>query len=506
MPIEITMPALSPTMEEGNLARWLVKEGDAVGPGDVIAEIETDKATMEVEAVDEGTMARIVVPEGSEGVKVNALIAVMAGEGESVEDAAANAGSGGSPGMAGEPSGPVDVDPAATAATTDGPSVDDADAHGKPDMGRTGNEPSGQQGASRHGGSSGQGGSTASGNGADPEGGRGAHARVFASPLARRLAKQAGIDLSAVSGSGPHGRIVKSDIERAEKDGTGKAGATSATSAKSDASAPKAPTADATPAAGAPATGRAVQGMSDAAVLKLYKEGEYEKKPHDGMRRVIAERLTESSQTIPSYNITVDVSLDALLALRGQVNAGAPKDADGKPAFKLSVNDFIVKAMAIALQRVPMANASWTSTDRILHRHSDVGVAVAVPDGLFTPIVRRAEEKSLSRISAEVKDVAARAKAKKLRPDEYQGGSTAVSNLGMFGVSAFTSIINPPHASIVSIGAGVEQPVVRDGKLAVGTVMSATFAFDHRVIDGALGAELAAAFREAVESPMALLV
>ena len=499
MPIEITMPALSPTMEEGNLARWLVKEGDVVGPGDVIAEIETDKATMEVEAVDEGTMARIVVPEGTEGVKVNALIAVMAEEGESVEDAAANAGSGGSPGMAGEPSGPVDVDPAATAATTDGPSVDGGEAHGKPDMGRTGNGPSGQDGGSD--GGSGK----MSSNGADPDGGRGAHERVFASPLARRLAKQAGIDLARVEGSGPHGRVVKADIERAEKDGTGKAGA-QAQAAAASSDAPKAPTADATPAAGAPATGRAVQGMSDAAVLKLYDEAAYEKKPHDGMRRVIAERLTESSQTIPSYNITVDVSLDALLALRSQVNAGAPKDADGKPAFKLSVNDFIIKAMAIALQRVPAANASWTSTDRIMHRHSDVGVAVAVPDGLFTPIVRRAEEKSLSRISAEVKDMAGRAKAKKLKPEEYQGGSTAVSNLGMFGVSAFTSIINPPHASIVSIGAGVEQPVVRDGKLAVGTVMSATFAFDHRVIDGALGAELAAAFREAIESPMALLV
>ena len=490
MPINITMPALSPTMEEGNLARWLVKEGDQVGPGDVIAEIETDKATMEVEAVDEGTMARIVVPEGTEGVKVNTLIAVMAEEGESVEDAAADAGE--TKGMAGEISGAVDVDPAATGATTDGPSVDEAAAHGKPDMGRDGNGPSGQ--------ASGRGSGTA--NGADPEGGR-----VFASPLAKRLAKQAGIDLSAVQGSGPRGRVVKADIERAQKDGKGKGSekAGSASARSEAAPAPSAPTADAAPAAGAPATGRVAQGMSDAAVLKLYAEGEYERKPHDGMRRVIAERLTESSQTIPSYTVAVDVSLDALLALRGQVNAGAPKDADGKPAFKLSVNDFIVKAMAVALQRVPMANASWTTTDRILHRHSDVGVAVAVPDGLFTPIVRRAEEKSLSRISAEVKDMAARAKARKLRPEEYQGGSTAVSNLGMFGVSSFTSIINPPHASIVSIGAGLERPVVKDGKLAVGTVMSATFAFDHRVIDGALGAELAAAFREAIESPIALL-
>ena len=479
MPIEITMPALSPTMEEGNLAKWLVKEGDSVAPGDVIAEIETDKATMEVEAVDEGTVAKIVVPDGTEAVKVNALIAVLAAEGESVEDAAASAGKGGSPGMAGEVAGATDVEPEATAATT-APSVDDGDAHGKPDMARGGNGASAANGAA-----------PASG------GGGGANGRVFASPLAKRLAKEQGIDISAVQGSGPRGRVVKSDIEKAAKDGTGKVG-TAATAG--------APTADSAPPTGAPATGKAVQGMSDAAVLKLYEEGSYEKKPHDGMRKVIAERLTESSQTIPSYTIEVEVSLDELLKLREQVNAGAPKNDEGKPAFKLSVNDFIVKAMAIALQRVPAANASWTSTDRIMHKHSDVGVAVAIPDGLFTPIVRRAEEKSLSRISAEVKDMAKRARDKKLQPQEYQGGSTAVSNLGMFGVSSFTSIINPPHASIVSIGAGVEKPVVKEGKLKVGTVMSATFAFDHRVIDGALGAELAAAFREAIESPMGLLV
>ena len=475
MPINITMPALSPTMEQGNLAKWLVKEGDSVAPGDVIAEIETDKATMEVEAVDEGTIAKIVVPDGTEAVKVNALIAVMAEEGESVEDAAANAGSG-EAGQAGEVAGAVEVDPAATGATTDGPAVDSGDAHGKPDMAR------GANGASSSG-------------GASASQGGGANGRVFASPLAKRLAKEAGIDLGAVSGTGPHGRIVKADIEKAQTEGTGKGGAADAPSAKSgDAASAQAP------------ASKPAQGMSDGAVLKLYEEGSFEKKPHDGMRKVIAERLTESSQTIPSYTIEVEVALDALLKLREQVNAGAPKNEDGKPAFKISVNDFCVKAMALALQRVPMANAAWTSTDRLLLRHSDVGVAVAVPDGLFTPIVRRAEEKSLSRISAEVKDMAKRARDKKLQPQEYQGGSTAVSNLGMFGVSSFTSIINPPHASIVSIGAGIEKPVVRDDKIVVGNVMSATFAFDHRVIDGALGAELAAAFREAIESPMGLLV
>ena len=491
MPINITMPALSPTMEEGNLARWLVKEGDSVAPGDVIAEIETDKATMEVEAIDEGTMAKIVVNEGTEGVKVNTLIAVMAEDGESVEDAAANAGDGGGA-TTSDIASKGDRDPAATDAVTVD-SIDDAHAHGRPDVDQQGNGPSGT--TDKPNGS----GSASEVNGADPSG-----ERVFASPLARRLADQAGIDLSAVSGSGPHGRVVKADIEKAKAEGTGKASAQQASKPDTPKQTGKA---EVPTPAGAPAGGTNVaKDMPDDAVLKLYDEGSYEKKKHDGMRKTIALRLTESSQTIPAYTIAVDVELDALLALRGQVNAGAPKDGNDKPAFKLSVNDFIVKAMALALQRVPDANASWTSTDRLLHKHSDVGVAVAIPDGLFTPIVRRAEEKSLSRISAEVKDMAKRAREKKLKPEEYQGGSTAVSNLGMFGVSSFTSIINPPHASIVSIGAGVEQPVVRDGKLAVGTVMSATFAFDHRVIDGALGAELAAAFREAIESPMGLLV
>ena len=489
MPINITMPALSPTMEEGNLARWLVKEGDKVEPGDVIAEIETDKATMEVEAVDEGTMAKIVVPDGTESVKVNELIAVLAEEGEDVEAAASGADAAkkevASQTVTSDVASAVDIDPAATGATTK-ESTDKGAAHGRAPADNENtreitDDTSGTGGADS---------SSASGqvNGS----------RAFASPLARRLAKDAGIELSAIQGSGPRGRIVKADVEKAKAEG----GSEPSQAAKQG----DAPKAEATPPTGAPTTGNAVKGMSDAAVLKLYDEADYTKKPHDGMRKVIAERLTESSQTIPSYTIAVDVSLDELLKLRSQVNAGAPKNDEGKPAFKLSVNDFIVKAMAIALQRVPAANASWTSTDRILHKHSDVGVAVAIPDGLFTPIVRRAEEKSLSMISAEVKDMAKRARDKKLAPQEYQGGSTAVSNLGMFGVSAFTSIINPPHASIVSIGAGVEKPVVKDGALAIGTVMTATFAFDHRVIDGALGAELASAFREAIEAPMSLLV
>ncbi|MBA4786263.1 MAG: 2-oxo acid dehydrogenase subunit E2, partial [Rhizobiales bacterium] len=312
--------------------------------------------------------------------------------------------------------------------------------------------------------------------------------RIFASPLARRLAKDAGLDLSAVSGSGPHGRVVKADIEKAVSSGTGKAAA----------AAPQ--------AAAAPAPAK---GASDDAVLKLFEEGSYELLPHDGMRKTIASRLLESHQTVPAYFVSMDCEIDALLKLRAEINKSAPMrktDKGDVPVFKLSVNDFVIKAMALALRDVPAANASWTSTARLMHKHSDVGVAVSIPDGLITPIIKKAEQKTLSIISNEMKDLARRARDKKLKPDEYQGGTTAVSNLGMFGVANFTSIINPPHASIVSIGAGVEKPVVKNGEIAIATVMTATFAFDHRVIDGALGAELAAAFKRHVENPMGMLV
>ena len=451
MPINITMPALSPTMEEGNLSKWLVKEGDKVKSGDVIAEIETDKATMEVEAVDEGTVAKIVVPAGTEAVKVNALIAILAGEGEDVSAAASSGGGAAAPAPKAEaaPAPKAEAAPAQKAA-------EPAPAAAAPAPAASG-------------------------------------ARTFSSPLARRLAKEAGLDLSAVSGSGPHGRVVKSDIEKAVASGTGKA---------APAAAPQAAPAG----AAAPAMAK---GPSDDATLKLFPEGSYELLPHDGMRKTIAARLTESTQTVPSYTVSMDCEIDALLKLRAEINASAPvkKTEKGEvPAFKLSVNDFIIKAMALALREVPMANASWTSTARVLHKHSDVGVAVSIPDGLITPIVRKAETKTLSVISNEVKDLAKRARDKKLKPEEYQGGTTSVSNLGMFGVSSFTSIVNLPQASIVSIGAGVEKPVVRNGKIEVGTVMTATFAFDHRVIDGALGAELASAFKRYIENPMAMLV
>jgi len=447
------MPALSPTMEEGNLAKWLVKEGDTVSAGDVIAEIETDKATMEVEAVDEGTIAKILVAEGSEGVKVNAVIAVLAEDGEKVGDIdSAAAGPAAAEPAADAPSGDAAKSGEVPAIPAEVPADNAASAPVAPQPVAT----------------------------VAPSGGR-----VFASPLARRIAQQNGIEISSITGSGPHGRIVKADVEAAMAGG----GAAAAVPQMDMATPPASP-----------------QVMSDAEVLALFEEGTYQAKRHDGMRKIMAERLTQSSQTIPSYFVTMECHLDTLLALRAQMNDAAPKDDEGKPVYKISVNDFIVKAMALALQAVPMANVSWTSTDRLYHTHSDIGVAVAVEDGLFTPIVRQAEQKTLSVISAEIKDMAARARSRKLLPQEYQGGCTAVSNLGMFGVREFTSIINPPHASIVSIGAGEKKPVIRDGALAVGTVMAATFAFDHRCIDGALGAELAAAFKRLVENPMGMLV
>jgi pyruvate dehydrogenase E2 component (dihydrolipoamide acetyltransferase) len=439
MPIEITMPALSPTMEEGNLAKWHVKEGDSVSAGDIIAEIETDKATMEVEAVDEGTIAKISVDEGTQGVKVNAVIAVLLEEGEDASAVDAASAPKAEPEKAAPKKEPAKAETPAIDVVAEAPKAGPAPTK-------------------------------------DGE-------RIFASPLARRIAEQNGIDLKSISGSGPHGRIVKADVEGKSASSTAKSQTTQ--------------TSTTAPMAAA---------MSDDKVLAFYEEGKYETLPHDGMRRAIASRLTESTQTIPSYNLTMECELDAMLKLRSEINASAPIGDNDKSAFKISVNDFIIKAMALALRDVPMANASWTSDARILHKHSDVGVAVAIPDGLITPIVREAELKTLSAISIEMKDLAKRARDMKLAPHEFQGGSTAVSNLGMFGVANFTSIINPPQASIISIGAGEKRAVVKDGALAVATVMTATFAFDHRVIDGALGGELGVAFKKYIENPMGMLV
>jgi pyruvate dehydrogenase E2 component (dihydrolipoamide acetyltransferase) len=451
MPINITMPALSPTMEEGNLAKWLVKEGDTVKSGDVIAEIETDKATMEVEAVDEGVVAKIVVPAGTEGVKVNSLIAVLAADGEDV--AAAAAGGGSAPKADAKPAeskpsetkaeAPKEAEKPAAAAAAPAPA---ATASAGPAPARDGN-------------------------------------RVFSSPLARRIAKEAGIDISAVSGSGPHGRVVKSDVEKAVATGGAK------------------------PAAAAPAAAAsaAPKGMSDDAVLKLFDEGSYELVPHDGMRKTIAKRLQESKQTIPHFYVSVDVELDALLALRAQINDSAPRK-DDRPAYKLSVNDMVIKALALALRDVPDANVSWTETNMVKHKHADVGVAVSIPGGLITPIIRKAETKSLSTISNEMKDLGKRAKERKLKPEEYQGGTTAVSNMGMMGVKNFAAVVNPPHATILAVGAGEERVVVKNKQMVIVNAMTVTLSTDHRCVDGALGAELLGAFKRYIENPMGMLV
>lgn len=447
MAINITMPALSPTMEEGNLAKWLVKEGDSIAPGDVIAEIETDKATMEVEAIEEGTIAKIVVPEGTEAVKVNSLIAILAEEGEDASEVAKSSGDGDTQEAQAKPEKKeADSAPAPAAENTPVP-----DKQPK---------------------------TPAAGPAPDANG-----KRVFSSPLARRIARENELDLTAIHGSGPHGRVVKKDVEAALKDGTA--------SAKASADAPAAKP---TPAS-----------MSDEQVLKLFEEGSYELKPHDNMRKTIARRLVEAKSTIPHFYLTVDCQLDKLLELRAQLNAAAP-EKDGKPAYKLSVNDLVIKALAMALQVVPEANASWTDSAMVMHKHSDVGVAVSIPGGLITPIVRKAEQKSLSAISNEMKDMAARARDRKLKPEEYQGGTTAVSNLGMFGIKDFSAVINPPHATILAVGAGEKRAVVHDDALKVATVMSVTLSTDHRAVDGALGAELLSAFRNYIENPMGMLV
>ncbi|MBV7410158.1 pyruvate dehydrogenase complex dihydrolipoamide acetyltransferase [Maritimibacter sp. DP1N21-5] len=434
MPTEILMPALSPTMEEGTLAKWLVKEGDEVKSGDILAEIETDKATMEFEAVDEGVIGKILVGDGSEGVKVNTPIAVLLEEGESADDI-----------------GDVSAKPAAPAK-----SEEKAEAKAEAPKAET----------------------KAPAAGKDDKGGR-----IFASPLARRIAADKGIDLSALKGSGPKGRIVKADVENAKP---GQA------PAKSDA--PKAEAAKgASPALAA--------GPSTDAVLKMYEGRQFEEVKLDGMRKTIAARLTEAKQTIPHFYLRRDIKLDALMKFRSQLN----KQLEGR-GVKLSVNDFIIKACALALQSVPDANAVWAG-DRVLKlKPSDVAVAVAIEGGLFTPVLKDADMKSLSALSAEMKDLATRARDRKLAPHEYQGGSFAVSNLGMFGIDNFDAVINPPHGAILAVGSGVKKPVVNDaGEIEVATVMSVTLSVDHRVIDGALGAELLKAIVENLENPMVML-
>ena len=432
MAVEILMPALSPTMEEGTLAKWLVKEGDKVKSGQVIAEIETDKATMEFEAVDEGTIAKILIAEGTSAVKVNTAIAVLIEDGETLADVA-KAAPAAAPAISAAPSAAAPAAPAAAAAVA--PVAEGA--------------------------------------------------RVFASPLARRIAKEKGLDLTKVAGSGPHGRIVRADVEGAKSAG--------AAAAPAPVSAPV--------SAAVPAKATMPTGMAAETVLKMYADREFTEVPLDGMRRTIAARLTEAKQTIPHFYLRREVRLDALMAFREQLNKGL--EARG---VKLSVNDFIIKACAIALQAVPDANAVWAG-DRILKlKPSDVAVAVAVEGGLFTPVLRDADKKTMSALSAEMKYLAGRAKSKKLAPHEYQGGSFAISNLGMMGIENFDAVINPPHGAILAVGAGVKKPVVlADGSIGVATVMSMTLSVDHRVIDGALGAAFLKVVVDSLENPISML-
>ncbi|MDV6225934.1 pyruvate dehydrogenase complex dihydrolipoamide acetyltransferase [Nitratireductor aquimarinus] len=438
MAVEVILPKVDMDMSTGRISSWLVEEGATVKKGDLLFEIETDKAAMEIDSPAAGIVRNISGKEGID-IPVGQVVAWIYEEGEAVADAPASApaeAAAEAPAKAEAPApveaaAPVAAAPAATAEASSG---------------------------------------------------------VRASPLARRLAKEAGLDLSAIAGSGPKGRIVKADVEAAGKDGGAKAAA---------------------PAEAASAAASAPQAMSDDQVMKLFEEGSYELIPHDSMRKTIARRLVEAKSTIPHFYLTLDCEIDALLALRKQLNDAAPKVKTGdgeKPAYKLSVNDMVIKAHARALAMVPDANVSWTENAMVKHKNADVGVAVSIPGGLITPIVRRADEKTLSAISNEMKDLAARARSRKLKTEEFQGGNTAVSNLGMFGIKDFAAVINPPHATILAVGAGEQRAVVKDGEVKVATVMSVTLSTDHRAVDGALGAELLAAFKQVIENPMAMLV
>jgi len=447
MPIEIRMPALSPTMTEGNVARWLKREGDRVAPGDVIAEIETDKATMEVEAVDEGTLGKIVIGDGAEGVPVNTVIGVLLEEGEEQSALEGYRVDGGD--KAPEPEGKAQSEPKTQAPPAAAKAAPAAKA----------------------------------GNGSERGG------RIFASPLARRMARQAGIDLGLLEGSGPHGRIVKADIERAIQAGV---------SDKARPAAAKAPPAAVPARVEAPRPAEAPGAPPAAPSAAAYEEIKL-----SNMRKVIARRLTEAKQTIPHYYLTVDCELDALLKLRAELNARPGAD------YKLSVNDFMIKALALALRKVPAANRGWGGDKLYQYRDVDIGVAVAIPDGLVTPLIRQADQKGLATISTEMRDLSARARdpgGMKLKPEEYQGGSFSISNLGMYGIREIAAVINPPQAGILAVGAGELRPVIKDGALATATVMTATLSADHRLVDGATGAELLAAFKRYVEEPLSMLL
>lgn len=434
MPIPVTMPALSPTMEEGTLAKWSVKEGDKVGPGDVIAEIETDKATMEVEAVDEGTVGQLLVDEGTEGVPVNKVIAVLLEEGE-------------------DKSALKDFDPEAASPAPKKAAEEKSEPKEKKEA-----KPEEKPAAKP----------TAKKEEAAPEKSDGK--RIFASPLAKRIAEDKGIDLAALSGSGPRGRIVKKDVEEA-KPGT------------------KAPA-----AAGGPNLTPSVDPRA------FFEKGTYDEVPMDKMRKTIAKRLTQSKQEIPHYYLTIDCEIDELLRVRKELNERAPE------GVKLSVNDFLIRAAALALKKVPEVNASFAGDSLLMHKHANVGIAVAIEGGLITPIINKADEKGLAAISNEAKDLAARARDRKLKPQEYEGGGFSISNLGMYGIKHFTAVINPPQSAILAVGAGEKRAVVKDDQLIAATVMTCTMSCDHRVIDGALGARFLEAFKGFVEFPATMLM
>ncbi len=456
MPIPILMPALSPTMEEGTLAKWLVKEGDMVASGDVIAEIETDKATMEVEAIDEGTVGRILIEAGTEGVAVNKAIMILLEDGEdasTLDNASFEM--------------PAEQAPQSLPRTGSG----DQDGDG----GKKAASPSPQPHPEER--------SVSKGGAVSPNGHTHSGSRIFASPLARRLASQANIDLAALKGSGPRGRITRADIDDAVKNGVPKRAA---------------------PGTPAPASaGQSValpMAMADDKVMALYEEGTFDVVPHDNMRKTIAKRLVEAKTTIPHFYLSIECRLDELLAARKRMNEAA----DGR--YKLSVNDFIIKALGLALQEAPEANATWTAQGMLRHTRSDVGVAVAVEGGLFTPVIRHADLKTLSEVSNEMKELAGRARDRKLKPHEYQGGTTSISNLGMMGIKRFDAVINPPHATILAVGAGEERIIAENGQAVAAIMMSCTLSCDHRVVDGVLGAQLLAAFKRFIEDPVRMLV
>jgi len=428
MSIQITMPALSPTMEEGNLAKWLVKVGDKVTAGDILAEIETDKATMEVENIDDGVVAKLLVPAGSHGVKVGQVIAILSESGEKLPDDDTIVI-------------PM-VSPAEMMAESLKSSAAPIAAIHKEEKSK----------------------------------------RIFSSPLARRLAAQAGIALETIKASGPHGRIIARDVKAAMQAGT------------------KIVTATEQPI---------LLGNEDDKIRQLFRDGSYDLQPHDQMRKTIARRLVQSKQQVPHFYVTIDCQLDHLLKLRAEINKAAPliETEQGKqPAYKVSVNDFVIKAVALSLKAHPDTNVSWTETAMIRHKYVDVGVAVSIPGGLMTPIVTQAEQKSLSLIAQEMKDLAARARARRLKPEEYQGGSTSVSNMGMYGVKSFAAIINPPQSTIFAIGSGEQRAIVKDGALIAATMMTVTISADHRAVDGALAAELSQTFKHFIENPISMLV